>query len=146
MNGPVNQTAFKQAAEQPAKPKRGKSRNYTIRLSEDERAYLERQAGSLTLAAYIRLQLLSGHKSPGRRRKVSRKRGTPSAELKVLSHMLAGLGQSDLASSMKDMAAAAKIGALPVTPELQAELFEACVHIRQMRRDLIAAIGLKVEE
>ena len=58
--------------------------------------------------------------------------------------MLGGLGQSQLASTMGELARAAKMGALPVTPELEQELLEACSAIQDMREQLISALGVKV--
>lgn len=122
-----------------------KTRPFSLRFTDEERAYLNKRAGALSLAAYIRLKLFSECETPPTRRKPSRKRYSPSAELAVLGHMLGGLGRSELASSLSGIAEAARIGALPVTPELEQELHEACLAVQDMRRELISALGVKVQ-
>ncbi len=137
---------FRQAATQPAARK--KSNNpppFSIRFSEEERARLDRAAGALSLAAYIRLKLFSEDDAPPPRRRLTRKRYQPSAELAVLGHMLGSLGKSRMASNLNQIAKAANTGALPVTPELEKELLEACAAVLSMRQELISALGVKVQ-
>ena len=119
---------------------------FSIRFTEDERAYLDRAAGTLSLAAYIRLKLFSEAETDLPKRKPTSKRHSPSAELAVLAQMLGGLGQSRLASNLNQIAKAANMGALPVSEDLERELFEACDAIKSMRRDLIGALGIKDQE
>ena len=117
---------------------------FSIRFTDEERARLDRDAGTLSLAAYIRLKLFAGDDPPPTARKsVRKKMSTPSAELAVLGHMLGGLGQSRLASNLNQIAKAANMGALPVSPELEQELSEACAAVTAMRNDLIDALGIK---
>ena len=143
MSGPALVKEFSEAATLSSKSKRKAPPPFSIRFTEEERARLERDAGALSLAAYMRLKLFAGDGPPPTRRKPTRKQYVPSAELAVLGHMLGGLGQSRLASNVNQLAKAANIGALPVTPELEQELFEACAAIQDMRRNLIQALGVK---
>lgn len=144
MNAPQLTKDFSEAAALPAKPKAKHPPPFSIRFTDAERAQLNRDAGTLSLAAYIRLKLFVGIKPPPTKRKLTRKiKSKPSAELAVIGHMLGGLGQSRLASNMNQIAKAANVGALPVTPELEEELFEACAAIKTMRKDLIAALGIE---
>jgi len=133
---------FEKAAARPS-PKKKRSPPFSIRFSANELARLRRDAGALSLAAYIRLKLFCEEDSPPPRKTLTRKKHSPSAELAVLSQLLGVLGKSELAASMRDIAGAAKVGAMPVTPELERELYEACASIEQMRRDLIVALGVK---
>ncbi|MEO1194337.1 MAG: hypothetical protein AAFY02_21500 [Pseudomonadota bacterium] len=126
------------------KPKRPPP--FSIRFTEEERARLKRDAGTLSLAAYIRLKLLCEDDRPPPRKKLSKKRHSPSAELAVLGQLLGTIGKSEIASSLSDIAGAAKVGALPVSPELEQELQEACTAIQHMRRELIAALGVKAQD
>lgn len=57
--------------------------------------------------------------------------------------MLGGLGQSRLASNVNQLAKAANMGALPVSPEVEAELLESCAAIREMREALVKALGVR---
>ncbi len=65
---------------------------------------------------------------------------------KALSQVLAALGQSRLSSNLNQLAHLANIGALPVTPELEAELAEALAAIRDLRRLLLVALGFKEQD
>lgn len=112
---------------------------FSLRLSEQERAILCQRAGRLSLGEYIRNVLFGERASP---RKV--KRCQPSESDRYAAAQLAGLGQSRLASNMNQIAKAANMGALPVTPDLLEELYQACADIRAMRDALIASQGLKV--
>lgn len=147
MSAPVLMKEFSAAAARPGKPKRKKHPPpFSIRFTDEERARLNRDAGVLSLAAYIRLELFAGDDPPPTKRKPTRKvRPKPSAELAVLSHMLGGLGQSRLASNLNQIAKAANMGALPVSPDLERELFAACAAVQSMRQDLTAALGVKAQ-
>jgi hypothetical protein len=65
------------------------------------------------------------------------------ADLKLLGKLLGALGQSRIASNMNQIAKAANLGELQIDDELVAELTEACDDIRDMRRTLLLALGLK---
>lgn len=135
---------FQQAAKRRTdRKKRKTSPPFSIRFSDEELARLNRDAGTLSLAAYIRLKLLCDAEGPAPKRNLTRKQHKPSAELAVLGHMLGGLGKSRLASNINQIAKAANVGELPVTPELEHELHKACEVIQTMRQDLISALGVK---
>jgi hypothetical protein len=137
---------FQNATATPRTQKASKHYPFSLRFTEAERAWLLRQAETLSLAAYIRLQLFKDFKTaPPSRQKLSRKVASPSSELAVLGTMLGGLGQSQLVSHLNQIAKAANQGALPVTPELETELFDACAAIQDMRKRLIAALGVKAQ-
>ena len=114
-----------------------KTKPFCVRLTEDERRRLERAAGREPLGSYIRSRLLEGQ--PARRRPQRR----AVADDVALARVLGRLGQSRLASSLNQLAEAAHIGALPVTPEVAAEVRQACAEVRAMRRDLLRALGLQ---
>ncbi len=120
---------------------------FSIRFNEEERAYLDKQAGSQPLAAYIRQVLFEGADfSKKNLRRPKQKLGQPSVDHRVLAEALGNLGQSRLASNMNQIAKAANVGALPVTQDLERELHEACSVIRNMRHLLIEALGIKAED
>ncbi|MEM1379529.1 MAG: hypothetical protein AAGH41_02785 [Pseudomonadota bacterium] len=110
---------------------------FAIRLSPDERAVLERRAGEQPLGTYIRECALG---SKARKRLPSRRR---DADAQLLGRVLAALGQSRLSSNLNQIAKAANIGVLAVTPDLEADLHRACAEVHQMRADLIKALGLQ---
>ncbi len=120
---------------------------FSIRFSEEERAYLNREAGSRPLAAYIRDKLFGDAKFSNRNfRRPTKKSRQPSVDHRALAEALGGLGQSRLASNMNQIAKAANVGTLPVTQELEQDLHDACAAIYEMRQMLITALGIKSED
>ncbi len=79
--------------------------------------------------------------TPVRRRRT----GLAVEDRKALAQLLAMLGRSRLASNLNQLAHAANIGALPVTPDLETELNTALFDVRELRRLLLLALGLKPE-
>ena len=124
---------FQHASTKPDYP-----RPFSLRLSEDERAILRQRAGKRSMGEYIRSKLFGEAATP---RKVKRRNPTDADQTNAAQ--LAGLGQSRLASNMNQIAKAANIGALPVTPDLVRELHQACADIAAMRVALIASLGIK---
>jgi len=132
--------SFEKAAARPKKPRKKRLPPFSVRLTEQERAWLQGQAGGRPLGAYIKEKALSD--APVLQK--SRRKG--SSDYAALGQALGGLGQSRLASNMNQIAKAANMGSLPVTPDLIQELHEACAEIRVMRMTLIAALGIKPED
>jgi hypothetical protein len=131
---------FQNAAKGEARSGRAKpAAPFSLRLTVQERARLEADAGGLPLGEYIRRRVFEGGASP--RRRVRR----PTPDHESLARVLAELGRSRLASNLNQIAKAANSGSLPVTPELRAELNAACADVRVMRDALITALGLKAE-
>lgn len=114
-----------------------KTTPFSIRLSEAERSDLTSRANGLPLGTYAKSILF-----PDRPQTPRQKAQRPSQERQDLSRVLAYLGGSRLASNFNQIAKAANQGALPVTAELEAELKAACDHIREMRDELLAALGV----
>ncbi|MCQ0990349.1 hypothetical protein [Jiella marina] len=125
----------------PAKKRQHKRRlaPFSLRLTASERQRLEQHAAAegLPLGTYIKTKALD-LRAPARRR-----RGRLVDDGQALAKALALLGRSDLSASLKELASAARIGALPVTPDLEAGLRQAVDHVGQIRAHLITALGLK---
>ena len=113
---------------------------FSLRLTFEERAMLDRMAGGQQLGADIRKQLFGEAASP---RTLHQRRVGP--DKKALAQALSILGQSRLSSNMNQIAKAVHIGTLPLSSELEGELSAACADIRAMRNALIRALGLKPE-
>ena len=109
---------------------------FSLRLTSEERAELERRAGNRPLGQFIREQCLGKAARP-RKGKRSRVR----VDHRLFGQALALLGDSRLASNMNQIAKAAHMGALPVTPDLMADLDAACADITAMRAALLRALG-----
>ena len=123
-----------------AKPKKNRAPSpFCIRLSDDERAQLKAEAAGKPVSTYARWKLL-GDKV--QKRRAYRK---PKVNDAVLAQVLAALGNSHLSSNLNQLAKAANIGTLPLTPDVVEEIEEACAAVSAMRRDLIEALGLMTE-
>ncbi|WP_299680580.1 hypothetical protein [uncultured Roseobacter sp.] len=109
---------------------------FSVRFTFEERALLEKAAAGMPLGAYIRQKLFDGELTPRRVRGHK-----PVKDHAELARVLGALGQSRLSSNLNQIAKAAHLGALPVNPELEKELIEACNAIRSMRSDLMHALG-----
>ena len=134
--------AFKSACATKPKRNRKASSSVSIRFTDDERKQLNRDAGKLSLSAYIRQKLL-GPIVAKRKPQYTRKQRQPKPDYVELAKILGQLGQSELATSMLVLAIAAKSGALPVTPELEEKFHMACDDIHGMSIALIASLRIK---
>ncbi|WP_121119700.1 plasmid mobilization relaxosome protein MobC [Croceibacterium ferulae] len=109
---------------------------FSLRLTPEERLRLERDAGHQSVSAYIKSRLFDGAAAP------VRTRGLSPVDRAALAEALAKLGQSRIANNLNQLARAANVGALDLTPELEAELQEACAAVLDMRALLVQAVGL----
>ncbi|MDJ0685142.1 MAG: hypothetical protein QNJ84_10600 [Alphaproteobacteria bacterium] len=126
-------SSFNHHFKQAARPKK-RAAPFSIRMSEDERAQLSREAHErhLRLGTYIRGKLFEN----------TRQRRSP-IDYTMLGRVLAALGESELASSLCLLAVAAEHGALTVDDALEADLKAACADIEAMRSMLVSALGLR---
>lgn len=111
---------------------------FSLRLTFDERAILEAAAGGEPLGAFIK-SVLFDQELPKTRRRSS----APVKDQQALARVLAALGGSRLSSNLNQLARAVNTGTLPVHPEIENELREACADIARMRAELIEALGLR---
>tara|TARA_R110002073_G_scaffold222519_7_gene382712 strand:+ start:395 stop:838 length:444 start_codon:yes stop_codon:yes gene_type:complete len=116
---------------------KGKPSPFSIRLNEDERAYLQEMAGSRPLGAYIRERLL------GDRELKRRSLRKPQMGEYQYASLLAALGESRLSSNVNQLAKHANMGTLDVDESTEAQLEEAYQAILAMREALFMALGLK---
>lgn len=109
---------------------------FSLRLTAAERARLESEAVGKALGAYIRERLFGEDAAPRKRR------GSPPVkDHEALGRVLGALGQSRLSSNLNQLAKAVNTGSLPVTPEIEAELKEACREVSALRDELLRALG-----
>ncbi|WP_195820672.1 hypothetical protein [Roseobacter sp. MH60115] len=109
---------------------------FSLRLTFEERAKLEAAANGVPLGAYIKAVLFDGDLS-----KVRRRNTNPVADHAALGRVLASLGNSRLSNNLNQLARAVNTGTLPVHPEIEAELLNACADIAEMRNELLRALG-----
>ena len=124
----------KSAKGKPAKVK--KPAPFSLRLTFDERAKLEAAANGVPLGAYIKAVLFGEDLE-----KVRRRNTKPIEDHVELAKVLAALGQSRLSSNLNQLARGVNTGTLPVHPDIEAEISEACRDIAGMRVDLLRALG-----
>lgn len=110
---------------------------FSMRLTPEDRARLTSEAKGAPLGSYIRAKVLGDSPLPLRRS------GLPVEDRMALAKALALLGQSRLASNLNQLARLANIGALPVEPEMEADLADAVSIIREIRLLLLIALGMK---
>ncbi len=140
MNDSDLKTAFSQTAPA-ALLKRKRPAPLSIRLTDEEKAVLKREAGGGSVHALARARLLGNHSRP-----VAPTKGGVKIDHAALAKILAMLGQSRLSSNVNQIAKAANGGRLDVSPELERKLTSACGDIRAMRITLSAALGIKVKD
>lgn len=141
MNNASNVSAFEKAAAARNRQETPKAPPpFSIRFTLEERVRLNREAGNHSLSAHIRKKLFGQQIAP--RKGLQRRPGVDDA---ALAKALSALGQSRLAPNMNQLAKAANIGRVRLTPASEAQLQQACADIAAMRRDLMKALGLKAE-
>jgi len=109
---------------------------FSLRLTFEERAKLEKQAAGMPLGAYIRKQVFGKDATP---RKTRGKH--PVKDHVALGRVLGALGQSRLSSNVNQLARAVNTGSLPVTPDTEQSIIEACEAIEEIRIELLRALG-----
>lgn len=132
---PINGT-FKDAAEHNPVYGNRKTPPFSLRLTPDEKSALKREAGSMPLGAYIRSKLLGEASRPRRSRR------SPIEDEKALAQLLGELGKARLSNNLNQLAKQANTGSLPVTPETEKAIQDACRDVQWMRARLVAALGL----
>ena len=109
---------------------------FSIRLSEADRARLSLEAAGAPLGDYIKSKLLDGIPEGRKRRKV-----LTIQDREALARALALLGRSELLISLQDLARAAEIGTLLITPETEAEISAAIALVYEIRAAILNALG-----
>jgi len=137
--GTFNRQTQGNRAGRPARERKPRPAPFSLRLNEDERARLADEAKGAPLGAYIKAKALGG---PSLR---VRRSGLPIEDRQALAQALALLGRSRISSNLNQLAHAVNIGSLPVTPETEAELAATLRDVREIRRLLVAALGLEGE-
>ena len=109
---------------------------FSLRLTYEERAQLIAESSGRPLGMYIRECLLGDAAKP--RRSYG---NSPVRDYEALGRVLGVLGQSRLASNLNQLAKAVHSGSLPVTPETEADIRQACRDVADMRAELLKALG-----
>jgi len=122
------------------RPKKQLPPPFSLRLTFEERAQLEKDAVGMSLGAYIRSRIFD---------KTLPKRHTrgknPVKDHQELGKLLGELGRTRIANNLNQLAKAVNSGSLEVTPDTEKALQDACTDIHWMRLTLISALGMTPE-
>ena len=110
---------------------------FSLRLTAQERAQLERDAVGVSLAEHVKAILFKDAPRPQKRGK------HPVKDHQALGEVLAKLGSSRISSNLNQLAYAANIGTLSFDLETTRQLNEAYQHVREIRDLLIQSLGLR---
>ena len=114
----------------------------SVPLKPDQRAELLRRAGRQPLSTYVREQLFAANdNAPSKDRQ--KRHSAPVKDHAALTELLARLGKLDAAASLANLARLARLGALPVSPETEAALLQACADIAFIKSLLMKALGVR---
>lgn len=113
---------------------------YSLRLTFEEKAQLERNAGGMPVAAYIK-SLLFAENAP-RYRKARR---SAVADEKALAELLASLGSSRIPNNLNQLAKAANSGNLYFDYDTKLAINRACDDVANMRFLLMRALGISTK-
>lgn len=132
-----NKIAGSAPPEEAPKPAKKHPAPFSLRLSFEERAALEQAANGEPLGRYIRRKLLDEEYPPRRRT-----RGQPIDDHVALARVLSALGQSRITNNLNQLAKAVNTGSLPVTPDTDAAIQQACADVHEIKLELLKALGL----
>lgn len=127
---------FNKLASPSIKVEKKREAPFSLRLSFEEKALLRAAANGVPLGAYIKAKLFDEPLE-----KVRRRNTNPVKDHEALGRLLGSLGQSRLSQNLNQLARASNTGALPVSPEVEAELRQACADVKAMREELLRALG-----
>jgi hypothetical protein len=141
MSAAVKRAFTVNSGEPTPNPKRKRKRRpkpVFVRVTEQEREELERNAGDLTISAYVRSRCIGDSAKPHRTRG---KR--PVKDYEALCQVLGALGKSKLPNNVNQIAKAINTGTLGLPDDIEAAMLEAAYNIAYIRMTLIKALGLK---
>src|SRR5690554_677579 len=102
---------------------------FSVRLTVEEKHWLEEQAGRMPVGEYIRFMLFE---MPSPRRKTRK----PPRNEEILRELLKTLAGTRIANNLNQLAKASNSGSLPVSGETEETLQSAYVEIQEMREIL----------
>lgn len=123
------------------KTKRKRIAPLSIRVTHEEREWLIKASGNMSVNAYVKqCVFLANDNVPAKLRK-----GSLAQDRKSIAQILGRFSQLDIFSTIKGLFKAMESGHLHLKPETEAALQKACSDIRDIRRMLITALGIKAE-
>lgn len=130
----ISHHEFNKIASAKVEAKSKREAPFSLRLSFEEKAALKKMAAGEPLGAYIKAVLFDEAQTGVRREKGS------AQDSKAVGRALGELGKSRLSQNLNQLAKVVNMGALPVTPETEAEIQEACRAVKDMRDAMMRAL------
>ena len=124
----------------PAESNEGQERAVyvSLRVTPEEKVRLVHDAAGMSLSAYVRERLFGVATRP------RKARGRfPVKDHEALARVLRALGRSNLSQDFDALSWAVRNGSVHLDPGSAQALRQACMDISAMRRELVAALGLK---
>lgn len=112
---------------------------FSMRLTRAQRRKLGEDAGAQTVGEYVRSRLFEN------RTPLKRTFRRPVQDEQALTKVLGALGRSRLSSNLNQLAKAVHSGSLPITPETEKAILEACAAIQSMNGELVKALGIHAD-
>ena len=109
----------------------------SLRVSPEEKARLEHDAGDMTISAFIRWVLFGDNVTP-RKRRIKR----PIKDYRVLAQLFALIKRTQAWNNLNQIARAINSNTWVVSPESEKLLREACKAIIEIRDMMMKALGL----
>ncbi|MGJ8628763.1 MAG: hypothetical protein ACSHXB_17515 [Sulfitobacter sp.] len=113
--------------------KRKRPSPLSVRLSEDERAKLEKAAAGQSLNSYVKDRLFQGKRG---------RKGTVQ-DYDALARALSMLGRSDIQTRLSALLLAIETQKLVASAEAERDIRDACKNVAMIRAELVTALGLK---
>lgn len=111
---------------------------FSLRLSTEEREYLDTQSGDTPLGEYIRSKILD---NPLPRRRQKKRKKQPIKDHQILAQIFALLNATHIPSNLNQIAKAINNNALILTPETESAVREACEAVISIRDNISKALG-----
>ncbi|MBU1210173.1 MAG: hypothetical protein KJ587_02745 [Alphaproteobacteria bacterium] len=123
------------------RPRTRKARSIlSVPLTPEQKSDLTRRAGVTPLSAYARAVLFPANdNAPSLPRRVRRNKDREQ----LAASILAQLGKSEAASSLREIARGVKLGIIVVTPETDAALRQAAQSVQMAAQAAMRALGVK---
>lgn len=109
---------------------------FSLRLTFEERATIEANAGTMPVGAYIK-SLLLAEDAP----KYRARRKSPVTDHAALAQVLACLGATRIANNLNQLAHSTNVGSFYFDTDTKRAILEACNDVRIMRQLLMQALG-----
>ena len=129
------------ADKQQSKRKKKRAAPLSIRLSANERAWLEEQAGGMPIGTFVKSRLFAANdNTPPRTRNRA-----PVKDYEELAKVHGKFGRFDVFLTIKGLLKAIENGNIRLKPTTEDVLVSACEDIRDIRHHVMKALGTRAE-